>query len=143
MLRLHALCVGAVLFTCEAIDGRTAGQGATAPAFEVASVKANKLGPRSVQRAALQAGDRVTFTSVTLLTLIQSAYPPLWEISGGPAWVGKVGEPNFDADRFDVAALSQVEPMPVVGGNRNKVTGGDFDRKFLASFSFKPENSPA
>jgi hypothetical protein len=67
MRRMHALCVGAVLFAIGTIDARAAGQGATPPTCEVASVKANKLGPRSIQRAVLQAGDRVTFTNVTLL----------------------------------------------------------------------------
>ena len=104
MLRMHALCVAAVLLAIGTIDSTVAGQRVTAPAFEVASVKANKLGPRSIQRAALQAGDRVTFTNVTLLTLIQSAYAPLWEISGGPSWIGSVGQPNLDAERYDVAA---------------------------------------
>jgi hypothetical protein len=37
-------------------------------AFEVASVKRNKSGPNSIQRAGLRPGDRVRMTNVMLLT---------------------------------------------------------------------------
>jgi uncharacterized protein (TIGR03435 family) len=73
------------------------------PAFEVASVKPNRSGPDSVQRAGLQPGDRVTMTNVTLRTLIQIAYPGLSEIVGGPSWVGS----GPTGDRFDVNAKAE------------------------------------
>jgi uncharacterized protein (TIGR03435 family) len=72
-------------------------------AFEVASVKQNKAGPGSPQRIGFVAGDRVSFTNVILLALIQTAYDTA-EIIGGPDWIGKQGQPNWDVDRFDVAA---------------------------------------
>ena len=73
------------------------------PAFEVASVKPNRSGPGSVQRAGLQPGDRVTMTNVTLRTLIQIAYPGMSEIVGGPSWVGS----GPAGDRFDVNAKAE------------------------------------
>jgi uncharacterized protein (TIGR03435 family) len=77
-------------------------------AFEVASVKANKSGPNSGQRAGLQPGDRVTMVNVPLITLVQIAgYPGGTVIVGGPKWMGVVGQPNFDADRFDVNAKAE------------------------------------
>jgi len=77
-----------------------ASQAPPPPAFEVASVKANKSGPDSAQRAGLQPGERVTMTNVTLRTLIQIAYPGMSEIVGGPGWVGS----GPAGDRFDVNA---------------------------------------
>jgi uncharacterized protein (TIGR03435 family) len=76
------------------------------PAFEVASVKQNKSGPGSLQRAAMPAGDRISFVNVPLRILILTAYPEVFEIDGGPGWIGRAG-PNFDADRFDVIAQSE------------------------------------
>ena len=73
------------------------------PAFEVASVKPNRSGPGSIQRAGLQPGDRVTMTNVTLRILIQIAYPGPSEIVGGPGWVGS----GPSGDRFDVNAKAE------------------------------------
>ena len=75
-------------------------------AFEVASVKPNKAGPFS-RRAGLPPGERVTMINVPLLTLVQIAYPGMSAIVGGPAWMGRPGEPNFDAARFDLNAKSE------------------------------------
>jgi uncharacterized protein (TIGR03435 family) len=74
------------------------------PAFEVASIKRNTAGRGSPQRVGVNPGDRVTLTNVPLLTLIQVAYAPVTEVVGGPDWIGKQGQPNFDVDRFDVVA---------------------------------------
>jgi len=76
-------------------------------AFEVASVKPNKAGPFSPRRAGLPPGERVTMINVPLLTLVQIAYPGMSTIVGGPAWMGRPGEPNFDAARFDLNAKSE------------------------------------
>jgi hypothetical protein len=57
-------------------------QPAPTPTFEVTSVKQNKRGSDSIQRAGLQPGDRVTITNATLWTLIQMAYPGMAEIVG-------------------------------------------------------------
>jgi uncharacterized protein (TIGR03435 family) len=79
----------------------------TAPptaAFEVASIKPNKSGPGSIQRAGLQPGDRVTMTNVTLRILIQIAYPGPSEIVGGPSWIGS----GPSGDRFDVNAKAEL-----------------------------------
>lgn len=73
-------------------------------AFEIASVKPNKAGPTSLQRAGLSSGERVTMINVPMLTLLQIAYPGMTTIVGAPKWVGSPGGPNFDADRFDVNA---------------------------------------
>jgi uncharacterized protein (TIGR03435 family) len=80
------------------------GDRTTSVAFEVASVKRNPAGPNSPTRAGLQPGERVTMVNVPLLTLIQVAYPEMSAVTGGPAWIGKMNDPNFDAHRFDVAA---------------------------------------
>jgi uncharacterized protein (TIGR03435 family) len=76
---------------------------ASGPAFDVASVKANKSGPGSVQRVAMGPGDRVTLTNVTLRTLMQVAYPRMSEIVGGPSWIGS----GPSGDRFDVNAKAE------------------------------------
>lgn len=81
--------------------------GAPPLAFEVASVKPNKAGPSSPRRAGLPPGERVTMINVPLLTLIQIAYPGMSAIIGGPQWMGRPGQPNFDADRFDLNAKSE------------------------------------
>lgn len=78
-------------------------------AFEVASVKPNKSGPNSPQRAGLSRGERVTMINVPLLVLLQNAYPGMSAIEGAPKWVGSPGGPNFDADRFDVNAKASAE----------------------------------
>ena len=78
-------------------------------AFEIASVKPNKAGPLSLQRAGLSAGERVTMINVPLLTLLQVAYPGTSAIVGAPKWVGSPGGPNLDADRFDVNAKANAQ----------------------------------
>jgi len=78
-------------------------------AFEVSSVKPNKSGPNSPQRAGLSRGERVTMINVPLLVLLQNAYPGMSAIEGAPKWVGSPGGPNFDADRFDVNAKANAE----------------------------------
>jgi uncharacterized protein (TIGR03435 family) len=79
--------------------------------FEIASIKPNKSGPTSFQRAGLSEGDRVTMINVPLLTLLQIAYPGAVAIVGAPKWVGSPG-PNLDAERFDVTAKADA-PAPV------------------------------
>jgi uncharacterized protein (TIGR03435 family) len=83
--------------------------GVSALAFEVASVKSNKAGPFSPQRAGLAPGERVTMINVPMLTLLQIAYPGMSAIVGAPKWVGNTGGPNFDADRFDVNAKADAQ----------------------------------
>jgi uncharacterized protein (TIGR03435 family) len=99
---LHALLV--VL----AVDVVLAAQ--SPPSFEVASVKANKLGePQSVPQ--MQPGGRVTLTNRTLRYFVQFAYSALesplhdFQIVGGPDWA--------DKDRFDVTAKMGGNPPPV------------------------------
>jgi len=90
------------------VGGVAAADPASGPvAFEVASVKPNKSGPRSPQRAGLQPGDRVTMINVPLLVLVQIAYPGMSEIVGAPNWMGHAGTPNFEAERFDVNAKAE------------------------------------
>jgi uncharacterized protein (TIGR03435 family) len=79
-------------------------QSTAQPAFDVASVKLNKSGPGSPQRIGLMSGDRVSFTNVALFAVIATAYEPISELVGGPSWIGKVGQPNWDVDRFDITA---------------------------------------
>jgi uncharacterized protein (TIGR03435 family) len=90
-----------------ALAARPSGLAAQQPAFDVASVKQNKTGPGSPQRAALPPGDRVSLTNLTARTLIQIAFPDAFEIAGGPAWIGRQGGQNFDVDRFDVVAKAE------------------------------------
>ncbi len=85
----------------------TNANGAPRLAFEVSSVKPNKAGPSSPRRAGLPPGERVTMINVPLLTLMQIAYPGMSAIIGGPNWMGTPGQPNFDADRFDLNAKSE------------------------------------
>ncbi len=77
---------------------------AQAPAYEVASIKLNKIGnPQSVPP--IQPG-RVTLTNRTLRSLVQFAYAPIEgrQIVGGPDWV--------DSDRFDILAKIAGNPAP-------------------------------
>jgi uncharacterized protein (TIGR03435 family) len=48
----------------------------------------------------------VSLVNLAARTLIQIAYPDAFEISGGPAWIGRQG-PNFDVERFDVIAKAE------------------------------------
>jgi uncharacterized protein (TIGR03435 family) len=105
MLRSRALwpiCI----FLLWGIDGPVSAQTPVGPTFEVASVKPNTSGPRALQRAGFQPGERVTLTNVTLRIMIQMAYPAVSDIVGGPNWIGRAG-PSDDADRFDVHAKAE------------------------------------
>jgi len=71
-------------------------QGAPAPSFEVASIKANKSGVNGKLGMGFQPG-RLTAKNYTLKELIQGAFGvDANQIVGGPNWIG--------ADRFDVEA---------------------------------------
>lgn len=86
------------------VGGLLSAQTPPTSAFEVASIKPNKAGLGSIQRAGLQPGDRVTMTNVTLRILIQIAYPEPSAIVGGPSWVGS----GPSGDRFDVNAKAEM-----------------------------------
>lgn len=96
----------AVVLGVSAIDMRLAAQGRStaapsapaALAFEVASIKPNKSGPMTMQRIAIQPGDRVTITNITARTIVQVAYQAgdAAHVVGGPDWIND--------DRFDIAA---------------------------------------
>jgi uncharacterized protein (TIGR03435 family) len=85
------------------LAGGLSAQTPPTPTFEVASIKPNKSGPGSIQRAGLQPGDRVNMTNVTLRILMQIAYPGPSEIIGGPSWIGS----GPSGDRFDVNAKAE------------------------------------
>jgi bla regulator protein BlaR1 len=72
------------------------------PAFEVASIKANRS--RDARSALMpQPGGRLTATNVTVAELIRFAYDlPAFQVSGGPDWLG--------SDRFDVMAKAEGDP---------------------------------
>jgi len=106
MFRSRALWYFCVFSVFWRLGSVVSAQAPTTPTFEVASVKQNRSGPDSIQRVAMQPGDRVTITNVTLWTLIQVAYPGMADIVGGPKWIGSAG-PSFDADRFDVNAKAE------------------------------------
>ena len=77
---------------------------ASAPAFEVASVKPNKSG-NSGWLMAPQPGGRVVAENVPLRALIQAAYQLQgFQVLGGPSWL--------DTDRFDIAAKAVGNPGP-------------------------------
>ena len=71
----------------------------SAPAFEAASIRANKTGTVEPDFHPV-AGGRLTVNNVTLKTLIITAYHLQdSQISGGPGWI--------DSDRFDVNAKAE------------------------------------
>jgi uncharacterized protein (TIGR03435 family) len=107
MVQARAFVAVGIGVLAGSVAGVLAAQTPGSPTFEVASVKPNKSGPNSGQRAGLQPGDRVTMINVPLLTLTQIAYPGMSAIIGGPKWMGSPGGPNFDADRFDVNAKAE------------------------------------
>jgi uncharacterized protein (TIGR03435 family) len=77
-------------------------QAATAPAFEVASVRANTSGYKGWNLEP-QPGGRLTGTNVPAAALIRFAYDlPAFQVSGGPAWL--------DSARFDVTAKAEGDP---------------------------------
>jgi bla regulator protein blaR1 len=83
---------------------RTRGQSQTppAPAFEVASIKANRTGELG-QRIQPSPGGRLTVTNVSLRGLVRFAYELQdVQIDGGPGW--------FATDRFDVVAKAEGDP---------------------------------
>jgi len=94
LFRLFMLVTIAALLTVSA-----SGQ---PPTFDIASIKVNKAGPGSPQRAGLTAGDRLNFTNTPVFVLISTAYDGAEIV--GPSWIGKPGQPNWDVDRFDVVA---------------------------------------
>jgi uncharacterized protein (TIGR03435 family) len=88
-----------LVFGCFAIAGVLRAQ---TPAFEVASIKANKSEERPAN--AVQAGGRYVAKRVTLRQVIRLAYVPLLppQIVGGPSWI--------DSDRFDIEARASGNP---------------------------------
>jgi uncharacterized protein (TIGR03435 family) len=72
------------------------------PAFEVASVKANKSGDPRVTLVP-QEGGRLAGTNVTLAALIRFAYDlPAFQVFGGPNWL--------NSDHFDIVAKAEGDP---------------------------------
>jgi uncharacterized protein (TIGR03435 family) len=81
---------------------------AAAPAFEAASVKANKSGEMGafVRR---QPGGRFTATNMPLRQLIVFAYQIRpFQLEGGPGWLN---------DRFDIVAKAEGDPPAVMPGS--------------------------
>ena len=99
--RLVAMTAVAVIAgTLSAARLRAQTPPAAAPAFEVASVKANKSGPQALQRIDMRPRDRVTINNVPLRVLVQTAYRlAASRIVGGPNWIG--------SDRFDNVAKAE------------------------------------
>jgi uncharacterized protein (TIGR03435 family) len=76
-------------------------QAPASPAFDVASVKANRSG-LAEPASYTQPGGRYTATNVTVRTLVKSAYGLHDnQLTGGPAWI--------DSERFDIAAKSEAQ----------------------------------
>jgi uncharacterized protein (TIGR03435 family) len=68
-----------------------------APHFDVASIKPNLSGLRTLQKLEFAAGGRFTAINATLVDMIVQAYPTRRiQMQGGPGWI--------DSDRFDVMA---------------------------------------
>jgi uncharacterized protein (TIGR03435 family) len=112
-----ATAVGVLVFCASKLPGlRAAAQApasnAEAPAFEVASIKANKSGEL---RSFLgnPPGGRFSATNMPLRGLIAFAYGtpqplPNFRIIGGPSWI--------DSDHFDIAAKASTEFQPSTNG---------------------------
>jgi uncharacterized protein (TIGR03435 family) len=84
------------------LQTETSAAGAPRPAFDTASIKANKSGDPRVMMVP-QPGGLFTAYNVTLGVLIRNAFQlPDYQISGGPKWIG--------ADRFDVIAKAEGNP---------------------------------
>ena len=67
------------------------------PAFEVASVKASKLGNGPLRVTAPDEPGGITYTNVTLQNCIRRAYGlKAYQVSGGPGWV--------DSERYVINA---------------------------------------
>jgi uncharacterized protein (TIGR03435 family) len=70
------------------------------PAFEVASVKENKMGFGAGGKVAIGPGDRVTIINLPLRALIQEAYGLTEQrLVGGPGWIANSG--------FDILAKAE------------------------------------
>ena len=83
------------LLAAAAIAAQTTRSPEPAPAFEVASVKANKTGEAGGSLA--MPPGRFTATNIPLKVLITNAYQlSFFQVVGGPDWIG--------TDRFDIAA---------------------------------------
>ena len=104
MLR-HVAGLGVLLVTgSAALRAQTA---ATAPAFEVASVKENVSACDNASVRA-QPGGRVTVTNNTLRNIIRNAYNVQnYQIVGGPDWI--------DTVRWDITADLDLTWMPEQG----------------------------
>ena len=92
---------------------------AAAPAFEVASIKANKSRD-TLKGIQVPAGSFIA-TNLTLRELIGAAYdvPPPFQkarISGGPVWI--------DAERFDIVAKTSrgFQPLPAASDASNTLS---------------------
>ncbi len=73
------------------------------PAFEVASVKANKTDARG--GSFVMPPGRLTATNIPLKVVITNAYQlSFYQVIGGPDWVG--------TDRFDIAAKAPDDALP-------------------------------
>lgn len=85
---------------------------AQAPAFEVASVKANTSGDRRGQRIQLNLPDSFVSTNLPLRSVISMVYRvPAYKMSGGPSWIG--------TETFDITAkadhrLTQDEKLAMI-----------------------------
>jgi uncharacterized protein (TIGR03435 family) len=74
------------------------------PAFEVASIRANRSGDTGV-RFGFQPGGRFNGVNVSLQTMIRNAYGvQSFEIVGGPAWLA--------VDRYDIVAKAPENAQP-------------------------------
>jgi uncharacterized protein (TIGR03435 family) len=111
--RLLATLVASLLLQClpERLDGvplgaasetQSAGQ-ATAPTFEVASIKRNNSGEPFTSRRLMPGGTQ--FINVPARQLIQGAYGMQpFQVIGGPDWI--------TSDRFDITAKAEGAPSP-------------------------------
>src|SRR5262245_36648582 len=99
----HSICrtlavsaaIGIVLVAAVSIHG----QAPVNPAFDVASVKANRSGDLA-QRIQPSPGGRLTVTNVSLRGLVRFAYEVQdFQIAGGPSWLA--------TDRFDVVGKAE------------------------------------
>lgn len=109
--KLLSVTVGLATFTVPIVIGTLnapllraqSSRGAGAPAFEVASVKANKSGGLRVSIQSLPGG-RFTATNAPLRALIRHAYQLQdFQLSGAPRWI--------DSERFDILAKGEGDPM--------------------------------
>ena len=103
LLIASVLLLTAVVVPVPRLRGQAAPTDQKAPAFEVASVKANTSGD-SRGGGRLLPGGRITFTNESLRSVTRDAYRQN-DVLGGPTWV--------DTDKWDIAATApsgQAEP---------------------------------